>query len=217
MRRPTTTEWMGAALVVPLALVLVIRLGVEPKEQITLALRLTARWSFLWFWLASAGGALATLFGSRFLALAQRGRDFGLAFASAHLVHVGLVALLLYRSTTPFPRPALIFFGIAVFWTYLLALLSIRSLSAMLNPTVWRIVRIIGVEYISYAFISDFAKNPFAGGIRHFVGYLPFLTLALAGPLLRLAAAVKRRLARTRSRSSGVSTPAGGTSLSASK
>src|SRR5271165_2751667 len=150
MRKPTTTEWMGAAFIVALATVVMVRVFAAPGDKLGVALRATARWSYLWFWLAYAGGALATLFGARFQALAQRGRDFGLAFASAHLVHVGLVAWLLHIETKPFPRPALIFFGIAVFWTYLLALLSIRSLSAMLNPTVWRIVRIIGVEYISY-------------------------------------------------------------------
>ena len=183
---------MGAAFVVALAIVLAVRLGVEPREQLTLALRLTARWSFLWFWLASAGGALAALFGPSFQPLAQRGRDFGLAFASAHLVHLGLVAWLLYRSVTPFPRSALIFFGIAVFWIYLLALLSIRRLAAMLAPAIWRIVRTLGVEYISLAFLADFAKNPFQGGVRHLVAYLPFLVLAVAGPLLRLTATAKR-------------------------
>ncbi len=217
MRRPTTTEWIGAAFAVALALVLPAYLSAEHGHKLGSALRVTARWSFLWFWLASAGGALATLFGSRFVALAQRGRDFGLAYASAHVVHVGLVAWFLYHSVTPFPRPSLIFFGIGVFWTYLLALLSVGRLSAMLNPTVWRVVRTLGVEYISLAFLVDFAKNPFKHGVGQFVAYLPFLALALAGPLLRLAAAAKRRLARTRSRSSGVSTPAGGTSLSASK
>ncbi len=217
MRRPTTTEWMGAAFAVALVLILAVHLGVVQGHRLGTALRVTARWSFLWFWLASAAGALATLFGASFLPLAQRGRDFGLAYASAHTAHVGLVALLLYRTVTPFPRTTLIFFGIGVFWTYLLALLSAGRLSAMLNPAVWRVVRTLGVEYISFAFLVDFAKNPFKHGIGHFLAYLPFLALALAGPLLRLAAALKRRLARTRSRSSGVSTPAGGTSLSASK
>ncbi len=217
MRRPATAEWMGAALAVALVLILAVSLGVEQGHRLGTALRVTARWSFLWFWLASAGGALATLFGSSFLPLARRGRDFGLAYASAHVAHVGLVAWLLYHTVTPFPRTTLIFFGIGVFWTYLLALLSIGRLTAMLNPTVWLAVRTLGVEYISFAFLVDFARNPLGHGIGHFLAYLPFLTLALAGPPLRLAAALKRRLARTRSRSSGVSTPAGGASLSASK
>jgi hypothetical protein len=55
------------------------------------ALRMTARWSFLLFWVAYAGGALATLFGPALAPLSGRGREFGLAFAAAHLVHIGLV------------------------------------------------------------------------------------------------------------------------------
>jgi hypothetical protein len=192
MHKPTTAEWMGASLGAALTIVLIIYLGAGHGENLGLALRATARWSFLWFWLASVGSALAALFGSRFQTLAQRGRDFGLAFASAHLAHLGLVAWLLYHSVTPFPRSPLIFFGIGVFWTYLLALLSIRRLSAMLAPSIWRIVRTLGVEYISFAFLVDFAKNPFQGGVLNFLAYLPFLALAVAGPLLRLAAVAKR-------------------------
>ena len=71
-------------------------------------------------------------------------------------------------------RSPLIFFGVAVFWTYLLALLSIKRLSAMLCPRRWRMLRTIGVEFISFAFLFDFAKNPFHGGIRPLVSYLPY-------------------------------------------
>jgi hypothetical protein len=192
MRRTTTGEWMGAAFAVALAIVLIIRLGSTSDDKLALALRSTARWSFALFWLASAGGALATLFGSRFQALAHRGRDFGLSFASAHLVHMSLVAYLLYSSVHPFPRPNLIFFGIGVFWVYLLALLSIRPLAAMLNPRTSRILRTVGIEYISLVFLFDFVKNSFTGEVVPRT-YLLLVALAIAGPLLRFAAAVKRQ------------------------
>src|ERR1700760_4465178 len=65
------------------------------------ALRVTARFSFLLFWLAYAGGALKTLFGSAFQPIAWRGRDLGLAFAAAHLVHIGLVVWLYRIATQP--------------------------------------------------------------------------------------------------------------------
>lgn len=191
MHQRATAKWMAASFAVGLAIVLVIGLGVGSGHKLGLALRVTARWSFLLFWPASVGGALVTLFGARFRALAQRGRDFGLSFASAHLVHLGLVALLYYRFVGP-PRASLIFFGIGVFWTYLLALLSFERFSAMLGPRIWRILRTLGVEYISFAFLVDFAKNPFQSGVMHLMAYLPFLALAVAGPLLRLAALAKR-------------------------
>src|SRR5271169_1487085 len=100
MRTGKTREWMGAALGVALLIVLAVSL-LAPEHKLSLALRSTARWSFLLFWLASVGGALATLFGSRFKELAARARDFGLAFASAHLVHLGLVAWLYYAYAGP--------------------------------------------------------------------------------------------------------------------
>src|SRR6202035_1152071 len=131
-RRATTREWMAAAFLVGLVILLVVRAGVGPGERIPIALRATARWSFLLFWLASAGGALTTLFGSRFQALAHHARDFGLAFASAHLVHLGVVAWVYYSSPDPPARSTLIFFSIAAIWTYLLAILSIKRLSARL-------------------------------------------------------------------------------------
>lgn len=192
MHRRTTTEWMAAAFAVGLAIVLVSRMAEGPGERVAMALRVTARWSFVLFWLASAGRALTTLFGLRFLPLAQRSRDLGLSFASAHLAHLGLVAWIYYDSAKPPSHFTLLLFGIAVFWTYLLAILSFNRLYAKLNPLVWRVLRTVGVEYIALAFLIDFTRNTFQGGILNTIVYLPFVTLAGAGPLLRLAAALKR-------------------------
>jgi hypothetical protein len=191
MPRRTTAVWAAASFVVALAIVLLVRTAAPSGDKLAIALRATARWSFILFWLASAGGALATLFGSTFKALAGHARDFGLAFASAHLVHLGLVAWLYYFFTGP-PKSSLIVFGIAVFWTYLLALLSIARLSATLGARIVRILRIVGVEYIAFVFLIDFIRNPFQGGLLDLLAYLPFQALAIAGPLLRLAAVTKR-------------------------
>ena len=98
--------------------------------DIVKALRMTARWSFLLFWLAYAGGALAALFGPTFGPLAARGRDFGLAYASAQLVHVGLVIWLFQISSSPPLSGGLYyFFVMAVVLTYLLAIFSFGGLS----------------------------------------------------------------------------------------
>jgi D-alanyl-lipoteichoic acid acyltransferase DltB (MBOAT superfamily) len=192
MNKPTTREWMAASFTVALAIVLIARGVAAPGEKVTLALRATARWSFLLFWLASTGSALATLYGARFQALARQARNLGLAFASAHLAHLGVVAWIYVSSSNPPERSTLIFFGIAALWTYTLAIFSIKRLSAALNPRLWRALRIVGVEYITLAFLVDFDKNPFQGGFANFVAYVPFLALAIAGPVLRLAALVKR-------------------------
>jgi hypothetical protein len=189
---------MATALGAALALTLVTLIHSGTGEPGTVdALRVTARWSYVLFWPAYAGGAMAALFGPAFNALAQRGREFGLAFASAHLVHAGLVAWLYHIAVQPPGRNTLVFFGAALFWTYLLALLSIKQLAGMLKPTALRLLRTVGVEYIALAFLADFARNPFGSSALHVVAYLPFLTLAIAGPVLRLAVWL-RRLIRSR-------------------
>jgi len=202
MRRRTTAKWMAAAFAVALAIIVEYRLSAAPGERVAGALRATARWSFLLFWLASVGRALVALFGERFRALAAHARDLGLSYASAHLAHVGLVAWVYYYAIVhgmEVPsQHTLIFFGIAVFWTYLIALLSFDSFAAKLGARTCRILRIIGVEYIALAFFVDFFKSPFQNGFAHIASYAPFVVLSVAGPVLRLAAAGKRRLTELR-------------------
>ncbi|HUN94626.1 MAG TPA: hypothetical protein VMU69_00115 [Bradyrhizobium sp.] len=193
---------MAASFVMALAIVIAFRLGASPGERVSGALRATARWSFTLFWLATVGGALATFFGERFQALAAHARDLGLSYASAHLVHLGLVVWVYYYAIVhgmeeP-ARSTLIFFGIAVFWTYLIALLSFKPVAARLNARTCRILRSIGVEYIALAFFVDFFKSPFQDDFGHIASYAPFVVLSVAGPLLRLAAAGKRLTALRR-------------------
>jgi len=188
---------MGAAFLAGLAIVVAVYAVAVPSQRLGMALRATARWSFLWFCLATYGGALATLFGSSFQALARRGRDFGLAFAAAHLVHVGLVIWLLYVSPDPFPRLQLIIFSIGLFWIYVLAVFSLSStLSARLGPQRWRVVRTIGVEYIAFAYAFEFGSRILDGNRANALHYFPLFAAAVGGPLLRIGASIKRRSRR---------------------
>src|SRR6478735_9966950 len=116
--------WMGAAFGIALAIaVAVLAVRGTGNASIRLALELTARWSFLLFWLAYAGNAVAMLFGPE--NLARKGREFGLAFASAHLVHIGLVIWLSRILDRPVLPPGLfLFFAVGLFFVYLLAGLS---------------------------------------------------------------------------------------------
>lgn len=177
-----------AALVIALG----ARYGAPSGEKLGAALKASARWSFLLFWLGYAGSSLAAVGGAKFRALARHGRDFGLAFASAHLVHLALVAWLLHIATTPFPRPQLIFLGIGVFWIYLLTILSVKPLAAKIDGRLLRMVRTVGVEYIALVFLVDFARNPLQGGAANLIAYLPFQILAVGALLLRVASALQR-------------------------
>jgi len=142
----------------------------------------------------SNGGALAALFGPAFLGLARRGGDLGLAFASAHLVHVGLVVWLFrVLRQPPLTGATLALFAVGLIWVYLLALFSIGRLSRMLGAARWRVLRTVGMEYISFAFLFDFINHPIHLEAKSLLGYLPFSTLAVAGTMLRVAAWVRPR------------------------
>jgi len=192
MRQPTTREWILGSFAVALAVVWVAYTYGGPSDLLGVQLRATARWSFVLFWLASTGRALATLFGGRFRSLARLTRELGLAFASAQTVHLAFVAWLLHIEPEPFPRVPLIFFSIGSVCLYALVLLSIRRVARQLEPKFLNTLRSIAVEYIALVFLMDFAKNPFKGGVLYAIYYLPFIVLAIAGLVLRRAAALKR-------------------------
>ena len=153
---PTTTlSWMAAAFLIALALAVIVLVIFGVGERGTaIALRATARWSFLLFWFAYAGGAIAWLCRPRFDGLARHGRELGLAYASAQLVHVGLVLWIIHIATGP--TGAMVFFWVGIFCTYLLALFSVPRLRDALEPRLWRIFRTIALEYIAIAFTADF-------------------------------------------------------------
>jgi hypothetical protein len=165
----------------------ILAIGGTDTDNIERALRLTARFSFLLFWCAYAGGSVAAVTG-RLRVLRRHGRDFGLAFAAAHSIHLLLVIWLYQIATGPLlPVPLATFFGIGLFWMYLLALFSIPSMSRLLGATIWRSIRLIGLEYIMIAFQRDFIIGTVhAVTAKQLVNYLPFAVLGLIGIGLRI-------------------------------
>ena len=196
MQKNNILQAMGAAFAVALAItVTVLALRGVDNKSVRLALELTARWSFVLFWLAYTGAALATLFGWE--SLQGRGRQFGLAFAAAHLVHVGLVIQLgIIMGRIPLSGGLLLFFLVGLFFTYLLALLSFGGARA-LGP-LWPPLRFVGMNYILIAFARDFVlpvlyPKPTQYNLAHFIAYAPFAAASIAAPLLVLAAMARRR------------------------
>jgi hypothetical protein len=193
-RLSTTTKWVISAFLIAALIAIEIRFTYPPKQRIGTALRATARWSFVLFWLATTGGALKTLLGDRLSFLARHARDLGLSFASAHLVHLALVVWIFTVSSPQFTATALALFSVGAFWVYLLALLSFRGMARLIGDRVARALRHIGVEYINLAFFIDFNKDPFNGDWSRILYYSPFLILAAVGPLLRAGAVLRRRV-----------------------
>jgi hypothetical protein len=171
---------------------------------------LTARWAFVFFWLSYAGGAMATLFGPAFAGLPRRARVFGLAFATAIQVHIGLVIWLgVVIGQIPLQGRVLWLFLVALFFADLLALLSfgtaMRNLGRLRRPLL-----LLGTTYILYAFGTDFVPGALAyQTAQHWLSaaeYVPFALLSLIAIPLRLTAFLRQRFG-LRSATAGRTSP----------
>jgi hypothetical protein len=190
--------WMIGAVAGALALAgaVLADYGTGP-DGIGQAVRYTARWSFLFFWLSYAGGAMAILFGPAFARLARSARNLGLAFAAALQVHIGLVVWLgVVIGQIPLQGGVLLFFLVALFVSYLLALMSfgvgVRNLGRL-----WRPLLFLGTTYILIAFGRDFVLGALDPTNQHWpyaAEYVPFALLSLIAIPLRLAAFLRQRL-----------------------
>jgi hypothetical protein len=178
-----------------LAVAVLAGYGIGP-DGLTLGVRLTARWSFLFFWFSYAGGAMAILFGPAFAGLARRARALGLAFATALVFHIGLVVWLgVVIGQIPLQGGVLWFFLVALFFTCLLALLSFGIGMPMLGP-LWRPLLFVSTTYILIAFGRDFvlgALDQKTQQWRYAAEYVPFALLSLIAIPLRLAAFLRQR------------------------
>jgi hypothetical protein len=139
---------------------------------------------------------LAILFGPAFAGLARQARALGLAFATALQVHIGLVVWLgVVIGQIPLHGGLLWFFLVALFFAYLLALLSfgigMRNLGRL-----WRSLIFFGTTYILIAFGRDFVLGALDPKAQHWpdaAEYLPFALLSLIAIPLRLAAFLRQR------------------------
>jgi hypothetical protein len=189
--------WITVALSVALAAaILILGIAGVSEKPTRLALEVTARWSFLLFWLAYTGNALAQLTGWE--RIGGHAREFGLSFAAAHFVHIGLVVWLSYLlGRIALTGGLLIFFLVGLFWVYLLAALSFGGAKSM-GRQAWRITRFVGMNYILIAFGRDFVlpilhPKPAQHTLAHFLAYAPFAALSVAAPLLVLAVFLRPR------------------------
>jgi hypothetical protein len=137
---------------------------------------------------------MARLFGPRFAGLARRGRDFGLSFAAAQVIHVGLVIWLFYLA--PGSNGGMVFFWVGILCTYLLALISLPRIRDSVGPRLWPTLRTAATEYIALAFAADFILGPLQTNKlgTHPLTYLPFALLLLGGGGLRVTAYVRQQL-----------------------
>lgn len=187
-------SWVAVTFLLSLALAAVILATAGTGEHGTaLALRVTARWCFLFFWPAYAGSAVASFCGPRLAVLARRRRTFGLAFAAALSVHIGLVLWLTFVAADQ--RTPMLLFWAGVGCTYALALLSLPQLRDCLGRSASRIFTEGAMQYIALVFAVDFVIEPLQanGPGKYPLSYLPFAIMLLGGALLRLTAQIPEK------------------------
>ena len=165
-----------------------------------LALRTTARVSFVWFMLAFLASPLAVLWPGRFPAwLVRRRRAIGVIFGLSMSIHV-LCILRLFRLHAP-ERPPMVTdadFLIGVPGLVLVALLTItsaRSLRRRLGPVAWGRLHRSGIWFVWGIFFACLIDSVGRKETDHPVSaYYLFIAVLLGGLALRIAAA-RRRIA----------------------
>ena len=164
-------------------------MGASPDERWLLAARYTARLSFPIFvlaFVASSWNRLAPSRISRFLV--QRRRALGLAFTTAHTIH--LAALVTYNGVAG-KRPdaaTLLVGGGAYLVMFAMAATSNDAAVRRLGRN-WLRLHKVGIYWIWFVFTVSYAKRTFGDRTE----FAPLFGLALAALALRILASRARR------------------------
>jgi sulfoxide reductase heme-binding subunit YedZ len=155
-----------------------------------LAARWTARVSFLIFlpvYIASAWYRLAP--GGPARGLMRRRRALGLAFATAHTIHLGSLVTFATLTDQPPGLQTMIVGGGAYLTMFAMAATSNDAAVRRLGRN-WKRLHAFGIHYLWFVFAFSYFGRTMGGD----VSYAPFLALALAGLALRGVA--RRRAGR---------------------
>ena len=140
------------------------------------AVAAVARVAFIPFWLSYTGGAWVAL-GVRRLAFARdHAREFGLAFATAIAIHVGLICWQTMRGQPPAPMTVVIF-GTAALLTFLLSAASLPALYERLPRVALAGFRTLATTYVALVYLLDFAIPPHPTRLHYWVAYAAFAAL----------------------------------------
>jgi DMSO/TMAO reductase YedYZ heme-binding membrane subunit len=181
------------------------------RDATRLALRLTARLSFVYFMLAFVASPLARLRpGALSRWLVRRRRAFGVAFGASMTIHVGCI-LRLYALYAP-DRPPMVTdadFFIGVPGLVLVALMTVTSLIAVrrrIPPRAWKRLHTVGLYAVWSIFFLCLIDSVSRKETDHPVtAYFAFIAVLVAAMALRLTALRRDRVgARARAREATV-------------
>ena len=168
-------------------------------EATQLALRTTARMSFMWFMLAFVASPLAQLApgpGSGWLL--RRRRAFGVIFGLSMTMHVGFI-LRLFGLHAP-QRPPMVTdadFYVGIPGLLLVAAMTVTSLDALrrrLGPVAWKRLHTTGLWVVWSIFFLCLIDSVGRKTTEHPVTmYYLFIAVLLLGLGLRVSAATRRR------------------------
>ncbi len=164
-------------------------LGATPEERWLLAARYTARLAFPIFVLVFVASSWNRLWPSRVSRfLVQRRRALGLAFATAHTIHL---AALMTRNVVAGERPdavTLLVGGGAYLVMFAMALTSNDAALRLLGRN-WLRLHKVGIYWLWFVFTVSYAKRTFGDHAE----FAPLFGLALAALALRIVARRARR------------------------
>jgi hypothetical protein len=100
---------------------------------------------------------------------------------------------------TPFAHPRFVLFAVGLVWTYVIAAISFRGPAHAIGHGCYRVLRGIGMEFISFSFLFGFLSHPLHGNLRSLLLYVPLVTVSVLGTLLRFGAWASRGAAVTKS------------------
>ncbi len=197
-RRTLTPALCGAAAVAACGMIAIgLATGAAPDERWRLAARYTARLAFLVFmpvYVASAWNRLAPSAASRW-AMVHR-RSLGLAFATAHTIHLGALTTYNVVAGTVPNGSTLVVGGGAFVTLYAMVLTSNDDAVRWLGARRWQRLHRFGMHYLWFVFAFSYAGRVVGGKLA----FVPLLALALAGLGLRIAAHRSRSRARASTR-----------------
>ena len=190
---------VGATLINALVAASLLLVAGSDSDGTELALRTTARVSFVWFMLAFIASPLEEVRPSRVSAwLLRYRRGLGVVFGLSMSIHVGFI-LRLFALHAP-ARPPMVTdadFLIGIPGLVLVALLtvtSIESIKQRLSPTAWQRLHTTGIWVVWAIFLLCLIDSVGRKTTAHPVlAYYTFIAVLLAGVGLRLAAARRRR------------------------
>lgn len=158
------------------------------------AVRLTARWSFIWFLVAWSASSVAALWPGGWRAhLLRRRRAIGLSFAASQFVHAVCFLTAILNFGILVPLPVMIGGGTGYLFTGLMAATSNNAAMRLLGLKAWQALHLTGGwilwSIFAFSYTGRIAGNPWLG--------IPASALLALSLVLRMA--VKIRAARRKS------------------